>query len=89
MSPLTAEDRARLSSTVQQQIHGKSPGTVATWSNPGGHSGTIKLLSKTVRQGMPCEQIEYQTMEPGTAQVHSRYVFTSCRLPDGTWKLAD
>ncbi len=90
MTPLTAQDRAILSTTVQQQIHGKPPGTVANWSNPnGGHSGTITLLSKSARQGMPCERIEYRTLEPGSAQVHSRYVFTSCQLPDGTWKLAD
>ena len=90
MTPLTAEDRAAIVSTVQQKIHGSRPDTVATWSNPAsGHSGTITLLSKSARQGMPCERIEYQTMEPGSAQQHSRYVFTSCQLADGTWKLAD
>jgi outer membrane surface antigen len=90
MTPLTPEDRAMITSTVQHQIHGKRPDTVATWSNPAsGHSGTITLLSKSTRQGMPCERIEYQTMEPGSAQQHSRYVFTSCQIADGTWKLAD
>ena len=90
MTPLTTEDRAIITSTVQQQIHGKRPDTVATWSNPAsGHSGTITLLSKSTRQGMPCERIEYQTMEPASAQQHSRYVFTSGQLADGTWKLAD
>ena len=89
MTPLTAEDRAIVKSTVQQQIHGRRPGTVATWTNPAGHSGTITLLSKSARQGMNCERIEYRTTEPGGAQLHSHYVFTSCQLPDGTWKLAD
>ena len=90
MTPLTPEDRAMITSTVQQQIHGKRADTVATWRNPAsGYSGTITLLSKSKRQGMPCERIEYQTMEPGSAQQHSRYVFTSCQLADGTWKLAD
>ena len=90
MTPLTAQDRAIISGTVQQKIHGKPPNTFATWTNPAsGHSGTITLLSKTTRQGMPCERIEYQTMEPGLRQQHSRYVFTSCQLPDGSWKLAD
>jgi hypothetical protein len=90
MTPLTPEDRAMITNTVQQQIHGKRPDTVATWSNPAsGHSGTITLLSKSTRQAMPCEQIEYLTMERGSRQVHGRYVFTSCQLPDGSWKLAD
>jgi surface antigen len=90
MTPLTPEDRTIISNTLQQHIHGKMPQTVATWSNPAsGHSGTITLLSRSTRQGMPCERIEYQTLEPGSKQLHGRYVFTSCQIPDGSWKLAD
>ena len=90
MSPLTAEDRGIIRNTVQQKIHEQPPATVATWTNPAsGHSGSITLLTKSVRQGMPCEQIEYQIMEPGGRQQHGRYVFTSCKTSDGTWKLAD
>lgn len=90
MTPLTAQDRDVIRTTVQRDIHGHRPDTVATWSNPAsGHSGTITLLSKSVRQGMPCERIEYRILEPGDKQLHGQYVFTSCQLPDGTWKLAD
>ena len=90
ISPLTVQDRAIVRSTVQNQIHGKRPQTVASWKNPeSGHSGTVKLLSKQTRQGMPCERIEYRIMEPGARQQHGRYVFTSCQLPDGTWKIAE
>lgn len=90
ISPLTADDRAMIKSTVQQQIHGQRPDTVARWTNPAsGHSGTITLLAKSVRQGMPCERIEYQVTEPSGKQQHGRYVFTSCQVRDGTWKLAD
>ena len=90
ISPLTPEDRAMIRSTVERQIHGKRPDTVANWNNPrSGHSGTITLLNKTRKQGMPCERIAYQIMEPGSRQQHGRYVFTSCQLPDGTWKLAE
>jgi hypothetical protein len=91
MTPLNAEDRAIIKTTVQQQIHAKRPGTVARWSNPaGGHSGTITLLSKSTRQNMPCERIEYRIVEPrSTTQLHGHYVFTSCQLPSGEWKLAD
>lgn len=90
MTPLTDEDRAIIVRTVQQKIHGQRPGTVASWSNPAsGHSGTITLLNKLTRHYLPCERIEYKTLEPERRQLHSRYVFTSCRLPDGTWKLAE
>ena len=89
MTPLTAQERGIIRDTVQREIHGKPVGTVANWTNPSGHSGRITLLNKSVRQGMPCERIEYLILEPGAARVHGRYVFRSCRLPDGTWKLAD
>jgi exopolyphosphatase/pppGpp-phosphohydrolase len=90
ITPLTAEDRAMIRSTVETHIHGKSADTVAKWSNPAsGHSGTITLLNKLTKQGMACERIQYQIMEPQSSQQHGRYVFTSCQLPDGSWKLAD
>jgi exopolyphosphatase/pppGpp-phosphohydrolase len=90
ITPLTPQDRAIIRSTVQSQIHGKRPQTAAKWTNPAsGHSGTITLLSKSARQDMPCERIEYRIIEPGGRQQHGRYVFTSCQLPDGNWKLAE
>jgi surface antigen len=89
-SPMTTQDRAIILSTSDSQIHGRPPGTVAKWSNPdGGHSGTITLLSKSTRKGMPCERIEYRIPEPGATRQHGRYVFTSCKVPDGSWKFLE
>ena len=89
-NPLTTEDREIISRTAEQQIHGKSPNTVATWTNPtSGRSGIITLLSKSTRQGMPCEQIEYRAVEAQSGQQQGRYVLTSCQLPDGSWKFAE
>ena len=90
-SPMTPQDRAIILSTSDAQIHGRPLGTVAKWSNPdsGGHSGTITLLSKSTRKGMACERIEYRILEPGSTRQHGRYVFTSCKLPDGSWKFAE
>jgi hypothetical protein len=34
ITPLTPQDRATIGSTVQNQIHGKPPGTTANWTNP-------------------------------------------------------
>src|SRR5579872_4914804 len=54
ITPLTAEDRGMIGAAVQQHIHGQRPDTVARWSNPAsGHSGTVTLLAKSTRQGMP------------------------------------
>ena len=90
ITPLTPEDRAIIRSAVESQIHGKPADTVAKWSSPSsGHSGTITLLNKLSKQGRACERIQYQIMEPQSARQHGNYVFTSCQLPDGTWKLAD
>ena len=89
-TPLTAQDRDAIISTVQQQIHGKPVGTVATWHNaPEGHSGAVTLLGRSTRQNMPCERIQYDMKEPQSTRQHGRYILTSCQLPDGTWKLAE
>jgi hypothetical protein len=87
---LTNEDRAMIKRTVQGEIHGKRPNTKAMWSNPAsGHSGTITLLSKLTKQGLPCEKIEYVIKSSKPGEITERYVFTSCQLSDGTWKLAE
>ena len=90
-TPLTSQDRAIIFSTLDSQVHGKAQGTVANWANsaPGGHSGTVTLLAKSSRQGMPCEQILYRIMEPQSTQAHGRYVLTSCQVADGTWKFTE
>jgi surface antigen len=89
-TPLTNEDRAIITNTVQQQIHGKPVGTVAGWKNPAsGHFGSVALLSKYVRQAMPCERIEYQIKSLKPSEPPHRYVLKSCQLADGTWKFAE
>lgn len=85
---LTAQDLALIRSTVQRDIHGKRVDTVATWNNPAtGNSGRITLLRKFARQSRPCEQIAYGVTLSERAAHPYRYVFISCRQPDGTWKL--
>jgi hypothetical protein len=89
-SPLTTDDRLLIRQAEQAQIHGKRPGTVANWVNPkSGHSGMITLLGASTRQGLSCERIEYKIMKAASAKQHGRYVFTSCQLPDRSWKFAD
>src|ERR1051325_4541822 len=86
---LTTQDREIIRSTVQREIHGRRADTVASWANPAsGHSGRITLLRKFMRQGNPCEQIEYRILTSQRTERADRYVFNSCRQPDGSWKLA-
>ena len=81
---LTYRDVAIIRNTAQHEVHGRPADTVVAWTNPEtGHSGAITLVRKFVRQGMPCEQIEYRITL--TSQRAQRYLFNSCRQPDGTW----
>ena len=85
---LTAQDRAIIRDTVQREIHGRRADTVSSWTNPAsGHSGTITLLRRFARQGMACEEIEYRIMTAQPMERPERFVFNSCRLPNGSWKL--
>jgi 17 kDa outer membrane surface antigen len=87
---LTHKDWKIIRDTVRREIHGQQPGKAANWRNPGtGHSGKVALLSNSMRQGMPCEQIDYRIASSRPGEHPEHYVFNSCRLPDGTWKLAD
>jgi hypothetical protein len=86
---LSKNDLAIIRKAVREEIHGKPAGTVAKWANPAtGHSGTITLISKSVHEGMPCERIKYQIASSTPGDPFEQYLFTSCRLPDGTWKIA-
>ena len=85
---LTADDLDMIRTTVQRNVHGKRADTVATWTNPAsGNSGTITLLRKFAWRGLGCEQIEYQIRSGRAATRPERYVFRSCQMPDGSWKL--
>ena len=87
---VTHKDWKIIRDTVRHELHGQQPGTTATWRNPAtGHTGTVALLGKSMRQGMPCERIDYRILSAKLGERPEHYVFDSCRLPDGTWKLAD
>jgi surface antigen len=83
---LTYGDVDIIRNTAQREVHGRPADTVVAWANPASrNSGTITLLRKFVRRGIPCEQIEYRVVTPQHAQRTHRYVFNSCRQEDGSW----
>ena len=85
---LTQQDMELIHNAVTNQIHGKSVGTAASWSNPASqNSGSIRLAKKLVRKGQQCEDIDY-TVRSGAPFYTEHYHVTSCLQPDGTWKLA-
>jgi surface antigen len=86
---LSQQDLDMIHNAVTNQIHGKPAGTAASWSNPAsGNSGSIKLGKKLARKNQQCEEIEYTVRSGGTPVYTEHYHFTSCRQPDGTWKIA-
>jgi surface antigen len=86
---LSQQDLDMIHNAVTNQIHGKSVGTAASWSNPAsGNSGSIKLGKKLARKSQQCEEIEYTVRAGGTPVYTEHYHFTSCLQPDGTWKIA-
>jgi surface antigen len=85
---LTQEDMEMIHNAVTNQIHGKSVGTAASWTNPASqNSGSIRLVKKLVRKGQQCEDIDYM-VRSGAPVYTEHYHLTSCLQPDGTWKLA-
>ena len=86
---LTQLDLDMIHAAVTQQIHGKAIGTTASWSNPASYNwGSIRLVKKLALSDQQCEELEY-TMRTARPEIYSEhYRFTSCRQPDGTWKIA-
>jgi surface antigen len=83
---LTYQDVEIIRNMAQREVHARPEDTVGKWANPvSGHSGTITLVRKFVRRGMPCEQMEYRIDTSHPAQRSERYVFNSCRQRDGSW----
>ena len=85
---LTREDLDMMRQTVTQQIHGKSVGATASWSNADSkNSGTIKLLKKFTARNMRCEEIGYTLATTASNVSPEHYVLDSCLQPDGRWKI--
>ena len=84
---LTQADIDTIKGTLASKIHGQPQGATAAWTNSAsGNSGSITLLSIGARDGRRCEQIEYRMSAPSRAT--DRYVLTSCKQLDGSWKLS-
>ena len=86
---LTQDDLDMIHRAVTQQIHERSVGTTATWSNPNSkNSGTIRLLKKFTARTMRCETLGYTLMTTAVAGASpEHYELNSCLQPDGTWKI--
>src|SRR6516162_7093253 len=76
--PDAARYMEMIHNAVTNQIHGKSVGTGASWSNPASqNSGSIRLAKKLVRDGQQCEDIDY-TVRSGPPVYTEHYHLTSC-----------
>jgi surface antigen len=85
---LTKQDLDIMRSTVDRQVHGKPVGTAASWSNPAsGNYGKIVLEKTYLRDGRPCETVEYTVATRRRPVRPEHYVLNSCQLPDGQWRI--
>jgi hypothetical protein len=86
---LTQGDLNMIKTDLDNQIHNKQAGAIATWRNEAsGNSGRITLLKSFTRAGHRCEDIDYVISPSEKALPSDHYVFTSCVQPDGSWKLS-
>jgi hypothetical protein len=73
---LSQQDLDMIHSAVTSQVHGKSVGTKATWTNPAsGNSGSIKLVRKLIPNSQQCERIKYTVRSGGTLRLHRAISF--------------
>jgi surface antigen len=85
---LTKQDLAIIRSTVDAQIHGKTVGTSASWTNPeSGNYGTITLVKKYAANGLSCESVGYTLATKRMAVPPEHYMLNSCLLADGKWRI--
>jgi surface antigen len=85
---LTQQDLDIIRHTVSEQVHGKSVGTTAKWSNPDSrNSGKIALVRKFTRNGQQCETLDYRMLTKRRPAGPQHYRLNSCLQPDGQWRL--
>jgi surface antigen len=86
---LTRADLDMIRATLAQKIHGHPAGTTARWRDAAsGNSGKITLLRVLEQNGERCEVIQYHNYPPQTWRPNDHFTLTSCRQPDGSWKLS-
>jgi surface antigen len=86
---LTRGDLDMIRATLAGKIHGHPAGTTARWQNPvSGNSGKITLLRVFEQNGERCERIQYHNYARERWRPNDHFTLTSCRQPDGSWKLS-
>lgn len=85
---LSKQDLEILRRTANSQVHARSVGTTAEWTNPNsGNSGKVRLDRKFMRNSQQCETLEYTLMTTRRPVRPEHYRLSSCLQPDGQWKL--
>ncbi len=85
---LTKLDLAIIHRTVDEQVHGKTVGRAASWSNDdSGNYGTITLVKKYSVDGRPCESVGYTLATKRMAVPPEHYMLNSCLLANGKWRI--
>jgi surface antigen len=86
---LTRSDLDLIETALAHKVHGSPAGTTVRWHDPEtGNSGKIVLLKVFEQNGERCEQIQYHNYSPDKWRPNDHFTLTSCRQPDGSWKLS-
>jgi len=78
-----------IETTLAKEIHGRPAGTTARWHDrASGNSGKITLLKVFEQDGERCERIQHHNYSSEKWRPDDHFTLTSCRQPDGRWKLS-
>lgn len=82
---LTKRDIDLAKSTAREEMEGKAPGTVLSWTNPkSGNTGTVRLVRNFTRGTNNCRQVVHVFNIKD--KENQRWEFVVCQMKNGSWK---
>ena len=86
VSHFTPEDKQIMRTTARDALDNAKDGTKIGWENPEtGHSGSVKPINTTERDGLTCRKTRFFNSAEGLTAIQ---IHRLCRQKDGTWKIA-
>ena len=82
----TPEDKQIMRKTAKDTLDNAKDGTKIGWENPEtGHSGSVKPINTTERNGMTCRKTRFFNSAEGLTAIQ---IHRLCKQKDGSWKIA-
>lgn len=84
---LTKQDIKLAENAAREEMEGKPPGTVLSWTNPkSGNSGTVRLIRNRIWKNNKCRQVVHVFDIKNKEK--QRWEFLVCLMKDNSWKWA-